>query len=118
ELAIVAQDGRLAGMEGVRLGPAETEAKTEVAGLGGLVVRAGIFGDIQSRYADGASRPDDLHRLVQHDRGLIATSMTLGFETHRIDDRIHRGLTDDRGHLLAKPIVFGEIDRDEADLFG
>jgi hypothetical protein len=25
--------------------------------------------------------------------------MALGFETHRIDDRIHRGFADDRGHL-------------------
>src|SRR6201999_2319140 len=92
--------------------------KTEVAGLGSLVVSAGVFSDIQSRYADGAGGPDDLHRLVQHDCGLIATSMALGFEAHRIDDRIHRGLADDRGDLLAKPIVFGEIYRDEADLFG
>ena len=114
----VAQDGRLAGVEGVRLGPAKAQAKTEVAGFGGLVVRAGIFGDIQSRDADGASRPDDLHRLVQHDGGLIAASMALGFETHRIDHRIYRGFADDRGYLLAEAIVLGEIYRDEADVSG
>jgi hypothetical protein len=54
---------------------------------------------------------DDLHHLVQHGRGLIATSMALGFETHRIDHRIYPGIADDRGHLLAKAIVFGEIYR-------
>ena len=68
--------------------------------------------------ADGASRPDDLHRLVQHDGGLIAASMALGFETHRIDHRIYRGFADDRGYLLAEAIVLGEINRDEAERFG
>src|SRR5258708_700561 len=109
ELTIVAQDGRLAGVEGVRLRPAKAQAKTEATGLGGFVVRAGILCDIQSRYADGAGRPDDLHRLVQHDGGLIATAMALGFKAHRIDDRIHRGLADDRGHLVAEAVVLGEI---------
>ena len=47
ELAIVAQDGRLARVEGIRLRPAKAEAKTEIAGLGGGVVRPGIFGNIQ-----------------------------------------------------------------------
>jgi hypothetical protein len=37
--------------------------------------------------------------------------MALGFETHRIDHRIYPGIADDRGHLLAKAIVFGEIYR-------
>ena len=44
--------------------------------------------------------------------------MTLGFETHRIDDRIYRRFADDRGHLFAKAIVLGEIDRHEAELAG
>jgi hypothetical protein len=47
--------------------------------------------------------------IVQYDGGLIAASMTLGFETYRIDDRIYGGFVDDRGPLLAKAIVFGEI---------
>jgi hypothetical protein len=71
-----------------------------------------------SKRPHGARRPDDLHRLVRHDRGLIATLMALGFETYRINDRIHCGFADDPGDLLAKAIVFGEIYRDEADLPG
>src|SRR5208282_2488580 len=116
ELPIVAQDGRLAGVEGVRLGPTEAQPKTEVAGFGGLVVGAGIFGDIQSRYADGPSWPDDFHSLVQNDGGLIAASVALGFETHRIDDRINRGFADDRGDLLAEAVVLREIYRHEANV--
>jgi hypothetical protein len=81
-------------------------------------VRAGVLGDVQSRYADGAGRPDDFHRLVEHDGGLIATAMAFGFETHRIDDRVDRGFADDRCHLFAQAIVLREIYRDEANLSG
>src|SRR5271165_2412745 len=114
ELAIVAKDRRLSGVEGIRLRPAKAQAKTEIASLGSCVVRSGILGDIQSRYADGAGRPDDLHRLVQYDGRFIAASMALGFEAHRIDNRIHRGFADNRRHLLAEAIVLGEIYREKA----
>ena len=59
ELAIVAQDGVWPVWKEFDW-TAKAQAKTEVAGFGGLVVGAGIFGDIQSRYADGPRRPDDL----------------------------------------------------------
>ena len=55
--------------------------------------------------------------LIQYDGGLIAASVTLGFETHRIDDRIDRGFADDRGDLLAESIVLGEIYRDRSRRF-
>jgi hypothetical protein len=73
---------------------------------------------IQSRYADGASRPDDLHCLVQNDGGLVAASVALGFETHCIDDRIDRGFADDRSYMLAEAIVLAEIYQDEANVSG
>jgi hypothetical protein len=42
----------------------------------------------------------------------------LGFETHCIDNRIYRRFADDRGYLLPKAIVLGEIYRHEANVFG
>src|SRR4029077_14046571 len=118
ELPVIAEDRRLAGVEGIRLRPAEAQTKAQVAAFGGFVVRAGIFGDVQPRNADGTGRPNDLHRLIEHDGGLIPTRVALGFETHSVDDRIYCGFADDRGHLLAEAIVLGEVYRDEADLPG
>ena len=48
ELAIIAQDRRLAGEEGMRFRPAETEIERQRAFRGLLVMRSGIFGYVEA----------------------------------------------------------------------
>ncbi len=119
ELAGCSEGQGLAGVEGIRLRPAKaSEAKTEIARPGGLVVRRpGLrwtYGPGDARICAG--RPDDFHRLVQHDGGLVGSAMALGFEADGVDHRIHGGFADDRGDLLSKAIVLAEVYRNEAHL--
>ena len=71
ELTIVAQDWRLAGKEGMRFRPAETEIERKRAFRGLFVVRSGIFSYIEARDTNRACIACNLHGLVEHDRRLF-----------------------------------------------
>src|SRR5260370_27386204 len=89
ELPIVLQHRRLAGMERVRLCPAETEAQAEIAVFGCLLLRARIIGHIQAGNADRARGPRDLHQAVEHNSrrldDVAVRTLCFCFEADAID---------------------------------
>src|SRR5690606_18884051 len=66
---VVRHHRALAGVEVVRLGPAEPDADAQVADLGVLVDAARIARHVQARNADAAAGARDLHQRVEHRRG-------------------------------------------------
>src|SRR3984957_16788384 len=122
ELPVVFQHGRLAGVEAVRLCPAEAEPQAEVAVLGGLLLRTRIVRHIETRNADRTGRAGDFHQAVQHDRrrfdDLAVGALRLRFEAHAVDRTVDFRNAKDVGDELAQAVVPGEVDRLEADLPG
>jgi hypothetical protein len=116
ELTIVAQDRRLAGKEGMRFRPAETEIERQRALRSLFVMGPGIFGHVESRNANRARVTGDFHGLVEHDRRLFGAAMTFRLETNRVDKAVNDRLTNYRGDKLAQPVVCGEINRLETNL--
>ena len=119
KLAVVFQDGRLAGVEAVRFCPAETEAHLEISLLGAFVVGAGILGDVEAGDADAACGAYDRHERVEDGcRGFSAIlSLGFGFEADGIDRGVYFGSSDYGFDEIAEVVAFCEIDRSEADLF-
>ena len=49
ELTMVSHDRALASMEGVGLGPSQTDANAQIPGLGGVIDAARIIRDVEAR---------------------------------------------------------------------
>ena len=120
ELAIVFEDGSLAGVEAVRFSPAEAEPYLEVTGLRGFVDAARIVGDIEAGDADGAGWANDGHEGVEDGGGglLAVFSLGAGFEADAVDGGIDLGLADDLRDEVAEVISLGEIDGNVSDGLG
>jgi len=99
ELTVVLEDGGLAGKEAVRLRPPEAEAHTQVSGLGGLVVGAGILGDVEAGNADGAGGAGDGHERIENGCGRFrcVVPVRLCLEADRVDCSVDLGFADDLG---------------------
>ena len=92
QLAVVPHDRALAGGEGVRLCPAESDADAQVAGLGGVVDAARIVGHIEAGNAQRAARAGDRHQRIEHRCGTFhrgVRPVAAGFEADAIDGAIH-----------------------------
>ena len=115
ELAIIAQDRRLAGKEGMRFRPAETEIERQRAFRGLFVVRPGILGYIEARNTNRARVACDLHHLVEHDGRLLAARMTTSLEAHRIDGAVDFVGSDDLCDHVSEPVALRQVNGFEAD---
>src|SRR4029077_9950746 len=108
ELPIVLEHRRLAGMERVRFCPAETEAKTEVAMFGSLLLRARIVGHIQAGNANRAGCPGDFHQTVEHDGrrfdDFAVCSLSLRFKADAVDRGIDFWNAEDVSNEFAEAI--------------
>jgi hypothetical protein len=104
----------------VRLCPSEAEAHLQVSGLGRVVVRSRIFGDIEPRDADRAARANHIHRRIEHRSWSLFAFLTLrsGFEAHRVHGGIDFGLADYIRDQLTQFVALRQVDRGEADTDG
>src|SRR5262245_38914005 len=69
QLPVVAQHRALAGVEGVGLGPSESDSNAEVADFGIGIDAARVAGDIEAGNAEGAAGACDFHDGVEYGRG-------------------------------------------------
>src|SRR6266850_3201038 len=120
ELAVVSQHRRLPGMDTVRLGPTETEAKAQLAMFCSFVLRSRIIRHIKSGNADRTRSSRDLHQTVEHHRRrfdhLASGTGTPGLEPDAIDAAVDLGLAQHIGDQFTESIMFSEVDRLEANL--
>jgi hypothetical protein len=83
-----------------------------------LVVRAWIIRDVQAGNADRAGCPRYFHRLIEDDRRLLLTVMTLRFESDRINEAVDNGLTHDCLHQFTELVALANIDGLKNDFLG
>src|SRR5215208_2365669 len=115
QLTVVLHHRALAGLEGVRLGPAEPDPDRQRPDLGRLVDPARVAGHVQPGDAEPSGRPGDVHDRVQHGRRGLALGalgpVAAGFEA----DAVHGGVdlaraAQDLLELLAQVVVGGQVD--------
>src|SRR5512132_4245626 len=115
QLAVVLHHRTLAGLERVRLGPAEPDPDRQRPDLGRLVDRARVTGHIQPGDPEPPGRPGDVHDRVQHRRrrltlGTLGT-VAAGLEADTVHGRVH--LARAAQYLLQRApnvVGFGEVD--------
>src|SRR5215213_8126164 len=92
QLTVVLHHRALAGLEGVRLGPAEPDPDRQRPDLGRLVDRARVAGHIQPGDAEAPGRPGDVHHRVEHGRRGLALgalgAVAAGLEADAVDGRV------------------------------
>ena len=113
ELAMIAHHGTLAGVHGMRLGPPQPNADTEIARLRVVVHSARIVGDVESRDADATAGTGNGHERIQHGRGALHArfaSVAASLETDAIHSTVHLGNTEYLFDLVRQRDVPRKID--------
>src|SRR6266567_1507124 len=112
ELAMIAHHGTLAGVHGMRLGPPQPNADTEIARLRIVVHAARIIGDVEARDADAAAGACNGHERIQDRGGAFHNrfaSMATSLETDAIYGAVHLGNAENLFDLVRQRGVLREI---------
>src|SRR6266516_6234613 len=96
QLAMVAHDWRLTGREGKRLGPAQTDAHTQLTDLRIFVDAAWIAGHVQTRNTYSLCSACDTHHIIEHRRRSFCRPRAVPprLEPDTVNCRIHHRLPD------------------------
>src|SRR6266516_4380920 len=96
QLAMVAHDRRLTGREGKGLGPAQTDAHTQLTDLRIFVDAAWIASYIQARNTYSPCSACDTHHIIEHCRRSFCCSsaMSASLEADTVNGCIHHRLPD------------------------